>query len=111
MTRDERSEYEAEHWTVDRRIPVVFIVSLFIMFTVNFAGGVWYVSKLDNRISLSEIRIVSLEAKTTGAEIQRSDISNRVIRIEGKIENQNELLRRIDAKLDQLDGHTRPNLQ
>ena len=83
-----------ENWHLDKKLPIGIIAAMLL----QFAGGLWFVSKLD-------ARIYSLEAATVmQREVdQRQDDSARATRAEVLRQ-----LERIDEKLDRLIEKRRP---
>jgi hypothetical protein len=95
-----------EHWTIDKKIPIAFLVGLF----VQGAGIVWYFAKLDARQTSLEERIDVTDAdqdrlanvltavidRTTRLEVDylssKTDVSRRLENIEGKLDRMLEAL-------------------
>ena len=77
-----------EHWHLDKKVPIGIIVAML----AQFAGGLWFVSKLDARVySLETAAVMQRETD------QRQDDSARSTRAEVLRQ-----LERIDEKLDRL---------
>lgn len=77
-----------EQWHLDKKVPIGIIVAML----VQFAGGLWFVSKLDSRIyTLETAAVMQREID------QRQDDSARATRAEVLRQ-----LERIDEKLDRL---------
>ena len=77
-----------EHWHLDKKVPVGIIVAMLM----QFAGGLWFLSKLDSRVYSLETAAVMQRERD-----QRQDELAQVAR--------GEVLRRLenmDAKLDRL---------
>ncbi len=84
-----------EQWHLDKKVPIGIIVAMLM----QFAGGLWFVSKLDSRIYNLE-KDALLQRETD----QRQDDSARATRAEVLRQ-----LERIDEKLDRLiEKRTRP---
>ena len=77
-----------EHWHLDKKVPIGIIAAML----TQFAGGLWFVSKLDARVYALEMAGVTQRERD-----QRQDDSSQAAR--------GEVLRRLenmDAKLDRL---------
>ena len=77
-----------EHWHLDKKVPIGIIAAMLL----QFAGGLWFVSKLDSRIYTLETAAV-MQRETD----QRQDDQARATRAEVLRQ-----LERIDEKLDRL---------
>lgn len=80
-------------WHLDKTVPVSLIIAL----TINFVGGIWYLSKLDFRVNSIEARYLEQQVRD-----DRQDQAAAYSR--EQIQRQ---LERIDNKLDQLIGYKR----
>lgn len=80
-------------WHLDKRIPIAIIVAIL----VNSGLGVWYASKLDSRVTAVELA----EARdAVNIAMDEKDVragSDRLIRVEDKIDQIRELLRIFDS--------------
>ena len=74
-------------WHLDRRVPLALVV----MIALQTLAAIWWASQIDNRVSILEGAVVSLQP-TDG----------RIIRNETKIELITTSLTRIEDKLDQV---------
>jgi len=83
---------DTSQWHLDKRVPVALIVTLF----VQFGAGVWFVSQLSARIEQQGRDISRLDASTAAIIGDRDDIKGRVIRIEERLQNQTDILKRIE---------------
>lgn len=80
-----------ESFHVDKRIPLALIVTLLIQ-----TGGIaWWASAISSAQAEATKERVKIETRVGQVEASRDDLKERVIRIESKIEGQNETLQRI----------------
>ena len=70
-------------WHLDKRVPISIIFALM----VNAGTGVWYASKMDNRVSNLELATAKLESAESKTENNSSDNNSRLIRVEDKLDN------------------------
>ena len=70
-----------QHWTLDKKVPIALIIVLFF----QFASGVWFMSKLDSRVSSLEdsSKLTAPQAdRLTRVEVKIEGIQSGVERIE-----------------------------
>ena len=84
-----KQEPEDHNWHLDRRVPIALIATIFITFTSQTVAGVWWASSISERVN-------QLERRDTA----RAPQADRITRIEGKIENVEMGIQRIERKLD-----------
>lgn len=75
------------HWTVDRKIPIGFLLGIFMQ-TVAL---VWWGATLENRVTELEKKLV-----------ERANLPQRTTQVEGKLQTLSEILIRVERKLDRL---------
>jgi MoxR-like ATPase len=76
---------------VDKRIPVAMIVTML----VQTAGVVWWAATLQAAQAQALVDGRRIELRVDRFELQRDDLSARVIRIEEKLEGQTDTLQQI----------------
>lgn len=82
---------------IDKRVPVALIIAIFI----QTCGAVWWAATLQSTQAQALVDQQRLEARVNRVELQREDISERVIKIEEKLEAQTDTLKDIlDAVKD-----------
>lgn len=118
---DEENErpvtHEAEHWTIDRRIPLALIFAL----VAQVVAAVWYVSGLEGRVkaaadSVAELarsdiaqdtRLGVIDDRTTRIEVDynttKVEVSRRLSGIEGKLDR---IIERLAAVRGRPSGDT-----
>lgn len=74
-------ERRESKWTISKEVPVTVLVAVFI----QSAGAVWWLSKLENRIS-------NLESQRVEMREQTSSLPERITRLEVQQAYANELL-------------------
>ena len=79
------------HWTVDRRIPIVFVFAIFMQ-TVT---AVWWASSISSSISSMDYRVMNLEHKNASY----LSVFERVARLEGQMKSANDILADIRDEL------------
>lgn len=88
MTRNESG------WHLDKKVPIGIIAAMLM----QFAGGLWFVSKLDSRIG-------TLESERTAQHERDERQDNTTKEALGQMRRQ---LERIDEKLDRLIERRKP---
>jgi Tfp pilus assembly protein PilO len=81
-------------WHLDKKVPISIIVAML----AQFAGGLWFISKLDSRVGALEDRIAS-QRERDNLQDQQSASSLSLLR--GQLD-------RMDAKLDRLVERQQP---
>lgn len=92
----------APHWTLDKRIPLVLVLTII----VQTAGLVWWASKQDSRIEATETRLTLIETSEREQAASRRVNIDRLSRLEVDYSTtKNEINRRLDRmeqKVDQI---------
>lgn len=73
------------HWSFDRRVPIAVIFAI----VMQSGAALWWAATISSRVGVLERDVA-----------QTSETYERVIRLEGQVENNTRLLQRIDEKLD-----------
>ena len=76
---------EPQHWHLDKRVPVTIILALL----GQTMGFVWYAAMLESRVGHLENRAVIAES-----------YGERLTRLEERLQSTNQILERIDKKID-----------
>lgn len=103
---DEENErpvtHEAEHWTIDRRIPLALIFAL----VAQAVAAVWYVSGLEGRVKAAGDAVAELARSDIAQDTRLGVIDDRTTRIEVDYNTTKvEVSRRlsgIESKLDRI---------
>jgi hypothetical protein len=103
---DEENErpatHEAEHWTIDRRIPLALIFAL----VAQAVAAVWYVSGLEGRVKAAGDAVAELARSDIAQDARLGVIDDRTTRIEVDYNTTKvEVSRRlsgIESKLDRI---------
>jgi hypothetical protein len=82
------SDPAAENWHFDKRIPLALIVTMM----VQFGGGIWWMSSIQERVNRHEEDIRALEASADESIRDSNSLGNRITRIEEKLTGQTLLL-------------------
>lgn len=86
----------AEHWTLDRKVPVAIILTLF----VQLVGFAWYAAKLDALVEEQSLRIAKAEVQITTIDREARDVSTRLVRVEEKTSAILDIVRRLERAVD-----------
>lgn len=97
---EEEQKMVAEHWTLDKKIPLAIILALL----AQGGGLAWWAATLEGRLSMAERSIVKLDGRDGE---QRAD-RDRMIRLEERIISMVEEQRRMNGKLELLLDERRP---
>lgn len=97
---EEEQKVVAEHWTLDKKIPLAIILALL----AQGGGLAWWAATLEGRLSMAERSIVKLDGRDGE---QRAD-RDRMIRLEERIISMVEEQRRMNGKLELLLDERRP---
>lgn len=89
-----------EHWAVEKRVRIELLVSL----AVTIGGFVWYAARADEVLRALAERVSKIEISAAADASQRSAISERITRIEGKQELTLEILNRVERELRERNG-------
>ena len=81
-----------DNWHLDKKVPIALIFTML----VQFAAGIWFASQLSGRVDQNTRDILRLEAMQSETGRDSADMRNRIIRIEEKLLNQTDILRRIE---------------
>lgn len=93
-----------EHWTLDKRIPIALIITVF----AQFGAAVWLVSRISSDVSelqragvrmADQLREQRIRIETVDAARNQTDM--RLIRVEEQTRQIYEAVRRIDTNLEQ----------
>ena len=76
---------ESRHWHLDRKVPIALI----IMLAMQLVTAIWFFSSLEHRVTALE----SVTANST-------QMLERTVKIETRVENMKDILTRIEQKLD-----------
>lgn len=87
-----------EQWHLDKRIPIALIATILIGYT----GGVVWVSSISSEVMRQGRDLERVEDEVDKRTLQNTDASNRIIRIEEKLANQNEILQEIKSAVSGL---------
>ena len=69
---------EEGDWHLDKKVPITLIVAI----GVNAMAGIWYASKLDNRVANLESTTVEFKMTANQAGRDARDNNDRLIRVE-----------------------------
>ncbi len=88
-TAPDAAPIESGQWHLDKRVNV----SIILMLAAQIAGGIWYASKMDNRLSNVEARTAVIEATRVGEALaalktSQEDMRRALDRIERTIDGQ-----------------------
>lgn len=86
--------HPTDHWTLDRKVPVVIIVMLVVQ-VVAFA---WYAAKLDARVEEQAARLAKTEAQILVIDRDARDFGVRMARIEEKTGAMLNILERLERR-------------
>lgn len=81
----------SDDWSIDKHIPIALILAILAQTGV----GVWWASSVNSLVNVNTDRITKLERRAD----ENTLLTERIIRLEVKQENANELLIRIEKKL------------
>lgn len=100
------TEAEPRHWTVDRRVPIALVATIFIQ-TMGLVGvGAWFVSEINGRVTTAEQRIEQNYKRVAIVEARQQDAETLAARLEERIiaqgMAQGDALQRIEALLTEL---------
>ena len=84
-----------EHWTLDKRIPLAFIIALL----AQLVGFAWYASKLDSRIEAVEHKQSEAKTRLDSYDRDARNVGERLVRLEEKQSATLEILQRIERSL------------
>lgn len=87
---------EREHWSVDRRIPLVVLIG----FVLQFGGAVWWVAEFRAEVRADRAARERLEQRVSQIEQQR--VGERLVALELQLVDAKEVLRRIDDRTQRL---------
>lgn len=100
----------SENWHLDKKVPLAIVASILFQSAVI----IWWGSKLDHRVEVSEQRIIELssinklqDARVDQIERDRQVNLQRLSRTEQAISDVRELMSKIDGKLDRLTERAR----
>lgn len=85
----------ADQWTIDRRIPLGLIFSIFGAILLQTCAVVWWASALQVEQEKAAAERESFHQRLVRIETSRDDLLQRLIRVEEKITGQNQTLREI----------------
>lgn len=85
----------ADHWSLDKRVPIALIGVLFLQ-AMTF---IWWAAKLDSRVDQLETRLGKEERTNERQEGVDVDAGSRLVRLEERTVSILEILRRIDTRL------------
>jgi len=88
----------ANHWTLDKKVPVAIILVL----VTQFIGGLWFMAKLDSKVEDQAARIARTEAQISTIDREARDFGNRIARIEEKTSAMLQILQRVDTTLERV---------
>ena len=89
---------QKERWSIDKKIPIVFLLALGVQ-TVSIVS---WAARLDSRVEEHERRIVITEALDRENSKFNADLCQRVARVETKVDNQAQVLERIERYLREM---------
>ena len=81
-----------DNWHLDKKVPIALIFTML----VQFGAGIWFASQLSGRVDQNTRDILRLEAIQSESGRDLNDMRNRIIRIEEKVLNQTDILKRIE---------------
>jgi hypothetical protein len=89
-----RGDYDDSNWHLDKRVPIALIFTL----VAQFGFGIWWVSKISNRVDNLELQMTTganLPTEISVVKEQLKSISKSVDRIESVLDKQIDLDRRV----------------
>lgn len=86
----------SEHWTLDRKVPVAIVATLF----VQLLGFGWYAAKLDARVEEQATRLTKAETQITTIDREAREVSTRLVRVEEKTSAILDIVRRLERAVD-----------
>ena len=94
----EQREASHEHWTLDKKVPVLIIATIVAQ---SIALG-WWASSLDSRVSQLEGYVAEAKASNTRTANEERGRSDRLIRVETLMESIQQSVVNIERKVDQM---------
>ena len=99
---DDSSQPAREPWHFDRRVPIALIAAI-VLQTVAI---VWWAATTDSRVANTERRVERIEANNERAQVNDALMSQRVTRVEERLDAALAILRDIQALIrDQRRGN------
>jgi len=86
---------DGEAWHLDKKVPISLILGL----ALNAFSLIWFASKLDSRVTTIELHDVATQAELSKLKDNADGAKDRLIRLEDKLENILEELKKIDARM------------
>jgi len=86
---------DEEAWHLDKKVPISLILGL----ALNAFSLIWFASKLDSRVTTIELHDVATQAELSKLKDNADGAKDRLIRLEDKLENILEELKKIDARM------------
>ena len=87
---------ERDHWSVDKRIPLVVLVG----FVLQFGGATWWVADFRAEVKADREARQRLEQRVAQIEAQR--VGERLVALELQLLDAKDVLRRIDERTQRL---------
>ena len=84
-----------EAWHLDKKVPLGLILGL----ALNAFSLIWFASKLDSRVTTLELRDAVTTSELAKMKENADGAKDRLIRLEDKLENILEELKKIDARM------------
>lgn len=82
-------------WHLDKKVPLGLVLGL----AINALCGIWYASKLDSRVAVLELQAMVLTNDTLKLKDSSDGGKERLIRVEDKLENILEALRKMESRM------------
>jgi len=86
-----KGSQQPEAWHLDKKVPVAIIIAL----GIQFVGAIWWAAKMDARDGEQERRIGAIEVWQDGTQQQLQTMSERLARIDERLQLQVDLLKDI----------------
>ncbi|HQT78095.1 MAG TPA: hypothetical protein PLD10_13655 [Rhodopila sp.] len=79
---DNKIDTAANHWRLDRRIPIAPMLALFC----TVGGGIYWMGQLSQRVAEVEQSVFSLKTRADTAATLASSVDSKLARIEAQLE-------------------------
>lgn len=91
---------EKQQWHLDKKVPV----SIIVVIVLQIIAGAWSIATVTATLNETVRRVEVLEADRNANRLDSLRTSDRLARIEERLEGQNAILKRIERLLDKRDN-------